>query len=510
MTTNGRRERDRIPPHDLDAEASLLGALLIAPSGWATINGLAPGDFHKVAHQDVYTAMLAMRARGEVPDIVTVAAELRSKGAFDGAVETMLMELQAAPPATVNVARYADMVRETARRRQAVILSAGLADLAFDSSQNLETGLARCVDEIDQLRRAATTTGARFRRWSVGELLGADLTFRWDATGLLVRPTYGVDSGELKTLKTHFAVARIVGLAAGVPILGRWTVPQRLRVLAYVAEGGRIPFTRLLSRMCDAHGVDIHDLDGWLETVYDAGPIDQREFRDSLIGHLDDFKPAFTHLDPLYPFQPTSVSSNQLSQVGAMLNKVQAICAQRESTLWVTAHMNQTGTGHDLKRITGAGVGEWGDSWVLLRHRATPDVAAGRFRLAVDIGSRQWGGAAFEVDFDLGRFDSELERYDEPIRFHVSAAHSGELIDQDAAKRVKARKAVMETMRRAQRPLTRTEIEERTIGTAKTVIRAEVAVMIDQGELVEHGVRKPEKGGRATPLYVLAETWSDA
>ena len=123
---------------------------------------------------------------------------------------------------------------------------------------------------IRDVERSEAIGPERFKRWSITDLMKADLTYRWLAEGFMVDPTYGIDSGELKTLKSYFGLARAVGLAAGVPILGRWYVPDRRRVLIYVAEGGRIPFTRRLIRVCEAHGVDVHDLDGWLEPVFDA------------------------------------------------------------------------------------------------------------------------------------------------------------------------------------------------------------------------------------------------
>ena len=61
------------------------------------------------------------------------------------------------------------------------------------------------------LRFAAEAT-TRFRRWPISELLAADLTFQWDAVGLLVRPTYGVDTGELKTLKSYVGTSRAIGI----------------------------------------------------------------------------------------------------------------------------------------------------------------------------------------------------------------------------------------------------------------------------------------------------------
>ncbi len=348
----------------------------------------------------------------------------------------------------------------------------------------------------------------RFRRWSITELLAADLTYQWDATGMLVRPTYGVDTGELKTLKSYFGTSRAIGLAAGVPILGKWTVPERRRVLFYVAEGGRIPFTRRLIRLAEAHQVDLADLDGWLEPIFDAGPLDSASFRDNLRGHLDDYGPAFVHLDPLYPFQPMTVDSNRIAQVGLMLNEVQTICAEHDATFWITAHMNQSGTGFDLKRITGAGIGEWGDSWVLLKHRETADVTAGQFKLTAEIGSRQWGGGSFDIDFSVGKFDADTGTHDGAITFDVRpSGGGGETRDRDAEKRHAARRAVFNTLRKSRRPLTKTEIIDRSTGASNAHIRAEIETLIDENGLAWNGTRKPETGGREAPTYQLADGW---
>ncbi len=370
------------------------------------------------------------------------------------------------------------------------------------------------VDELDRelLRiRDVSHEPQRFRRWPVRELLAADLSFQWDAVGMLVRPTYGVDTGELKTLKSYIGTSRAIGLAAGVPILGHWQVPERRRVLFYVAEGGRVPFTRRLVRLAEAHGIDPLELDGWLEPVFDAGPLDSVAFRDSLRGHLDDFAPALVHLDPLYPFQPMTVDSYRVNQVGLMLQEVQAICAERDATFWITAHMNQSGNGFDLKRISGAGIGEWGDSWLLLKHRSDPDVNAGRFQLTAEVGSRQWGGATYDIDLSIGRFDGLTGSHDGSITFRVWPGGSADedRSDAEATKRLNARRAVFTTMRKARKPLTRTEIEERSTGASKAHIRAETAVLIDEGGLVEHGIRKPTQGGKEAPLYVLAQGWGD-
>ena len=305
----------------------------------------------------------------------------------------------------------------------------------------------------EQAQADPGTDEVRFRRYSVSELLAEDRTFEWEIVGMLSKTTYGLDGGELKTLKSYFGLARDIGLAAGVSVLGHWRVPERKRVLVFVAEGGRKPYTNRLERMAAAHGVLPGSLDGWLEVIDDVAPLDSGVFYDGVESNLRDFGPAFVHLDPLYPFQPERVSSSQITEVGRMLTGAHRLCAEHGASFWVTAHMNQTGRGFDLKRISGAGPGEWADSWALLKHRSQPDVDAGRFRLQLNLGGRQWGGSSWDLDLNIGRFVPDLGLHDGPITYNVKPASSGQAPVSDPLGDVKLE--VLRVGRKARRPLTR-------------------------------------------------------
>ena len=111
----------------------------------------------------------------------------------------------------------------------------------------------------------------------------------------------------------------------------------------------------------EAHGLEAADVEDYLIPIFDRTPLDSVLSLDCLGSGLMSIKPGFVHLDPLYPFEPMTVSSSQLNQVGAMLTEVQRIIAEREAIMWITAHMNQTGAG--------AVAVEWGNSWCLHIHR---------------------------------------------------------------------------------------------------------------------------------------------
>lgn len=256
-----------------------------------------------------------------------------------------------------------------------------------------------------------------FRRYSAAELMGLDRTFRWLARGMLVEPTYGQIAGELKSLKTYVSLFTMCGLADGHAVLGRFAVEQARTVLAYVGEGGRVPYTRRLERVAAAVGVAVADLP--LHLSFDVAPIASDRFQESLRRDLEETKAAVVFLDPYYAYHGTTTKSADLHQEGALLTSFSALCGEYGASLMVVNHFNQTGSGTGLKRITMAGSGEWADSWTMLSHRETPDVENGRFKLLMEVGSRQWGGTAWDLNIDLGRFDDETGEYDGAISFDL-------------------------------------------------------------------------------------------
>jgi hypothetical protein len=212
----------------------------------------------------------------------------------------------------------------------------------------------------------------------------------------------------------------MVALATGRPMFDQF-VPERPEpVLHYVGEGGRGLWARRMARICAAMGVSVSDVD--VHPVFDVRPIASAAFQATLARDLREVKPGLVEMDPLYAYHGTQTSAMNLHEEGALLNMVSAPCIDAGSGLLVVNHMNQTGSGMSLKRITGAGAGEWADSWVLLEHREPPDVAAGEFMLTMDIGSRQWGGTTWNLDLSLGRFDEDTGQHEGDIAWDLKRA----------------------------------------------------------------------------------------
>src|SRR6476661_4260272 len=102
----------RVPPHNLDAEESLLGAMMLSREAiTAAVEArLDAADFYKPAHGIVFEAALALHARGEPVDPVSMAEELRRSGQLEGLGGShALLRIQSATPASANSAHYAQI-----------------------------------------------------------------------------------------------------------------------------------------------------------------------------------------------------------------------------------------------------------------------------------------------------------------------------------------------------------------------------------------------------------------
>ena len=123
----------RVPPHNLDAEESLLGAMLLSRAAIdAASEVLSPDDFYKPAHGHIYDAITSLSGQGEPVDPVTVAEELRRHDLIDaiGGPATLL-SLQAATPATSNAGRYAKIVEELSLLRALIGVAGEIAEIGY-------------------------------------------------------------------------------------------------------------------------------------------------------------------------------------------------------------------------------------------------------------------------------------------------------------------------------------------------------------------------------------------
>ncbi|HEU4481260.1 MAG TPA: replicative DNA helicase [Actinomycetota bacterium] len=140
---------NRIPPHNLDAEQSVLGAMLESKEAIANVlEILQPEDFYKPVHIEIYEAILALFGRGEVPDAITVADELTRRDTleFIGGKPYIHGLLEAYPTAS-SASRYARIVEEHARLRRLVDAGNRVQEIGFAIPEDVDGA----IDEAEEI-----------------------------------------------------------------------------------------------------------------------------------------------------------------------------------------------------------------------------------------------------------------------------------------------------------------------------------------------------------------------
>ena len=144
------RADGRVPPYNLEAEESLLGAMLLSRDaiGAASEVGVSADDFYKSAHAHVYDAITSLYSAGEPADPVTVGEELRRAGLLaDVGGPGLLVSLQVRTPATSSAARYARIVSEHALLRRLISVAGEIAEMGY----RVPDDVAEAVDRAEAL-----------------------------------------------------------------------------------------------------------------------------------------------------------------------------------------------------------------------------------------------------------------------------------------------------------------------------------------------------------------------
>jgi replicative DNA helicase len=137
-----------LPPQDLEAEKAIIGAILLDQDSLTSIVQVLKAEhFYKQAHADIYAAIFDLYEKREPIDIVTLTAQLKSKGLFDkvgGAA--YLAGLASGVPTSSNIGQYARIVRDHFVKRQLISTAAKVSQAAFEDTGDIR----KILDETEQ------------------------------------------------------------------------------------------------------------------------------------------------------------------------------------------------------------------------------------------------------------------------------------------------------------------------------------------------------------------------
>ncbi len=138
-----------VPPQNLEAEESVLGAMMISPGAIGAVSEIVDaGDFYRESHAKIYRSALALYAKGEPVDAITLTDQLEERGELeDVGGRVRLHELAALVPASANASHYARIVHETATLRGLIRVGGEIARLGWERPG--ETG--DLVDQAEQI-----------------------------------------------------------------------------------------------------------------------------------------------------------------------------------------------------------------------------------------------------------------------------------------------------------------------------------------------------------------------
>ena len=279
----------RVPPHNLDAERSLLGGILLDSQAFNDIVEIVHADeFYRDAHRKVFEAMSSLQTRSQPIDRITVKDELTAQGAFESVGGDEFIDLlDKIVPTAANLAYYAKIVHDKALSRRLIEAATAISQLGYE--QHGDVG--EFADEAERRIFAVTEQRNSVSFEAVKPVIGrvfknieALYERQEEITGIptgfadLDRLTSGFQPGDLVILAARPSMGKAQPLDApvltptgfvpmgslrpGALVVGRDGRPQR--VLAVFPQGRKEVFK---VRLTDGATVECCDEHLWLTST---------------------------------------------------------------------------------------------------------------------------------------------------------------------------------------------------------------------------------------------------
>ncbi|HSJ95012.1 MAG TPA: replicative DNA helicase [Gaiellaceae bacterium] len=257
-----------VPPQNLDAEESVLGAMMLSPGAIGAVSEVLDGDgrdFYRESHAKIYKAALALYGKGEPVDAITLVDELDERGDLEAVGgSARVHELATLVPASANARHYAQIVHETAILRGLIQAGGEIARLGWERPGDA----AALVDQAEQIvfelgqERASSEFSAiedllkeSFERITHLYELGADVTGVPSGFRDLDRITSGFQEGNLVIVAARPGMGKS---ALGLGFAANVAVRTQQPVALFTLEMSKAEVTQRL--MCAEAKVELHRL----------------------------------------------------------------------------------------------------------------------------------------------------------------------------------------------------------------------------------------------------------
>lgn len=140
----------KVPPQNIDAEVSLLGAILISEDTLTAVSDIVEADdFYDKRHRIIYAAMMRLYEKHRPIDLLTLSEAIQAKGELEAVGgSSYLTELTNAVPSAAHAAQYAEIIHQKATRRRLIKAAEGIAQLGFEEDQDTQELLEKAETEL--------------------------------------------------------------------------------------------------------------------------------------------------------------------------------------------------------------------------------------------------------------------------------------------------------------------------------------------------------------------------
>ncbi|HEY4687582.1 MAG TPA: replicative DNA helicase [Candidatus Subteraquimicrobiales bacterium] len=140
----------KVPPHNLEAEQSLLGSMLISTEVIPEVMEVIKAeDYYREAHRQIFEAIMSLYAAGEPADPITVAEQLKAMGALEEVGgKPYLHTLINVVPTAANAKYYAEIVERNAILRALIRAATEVAALGYEAPENVESAIDKAESLI--------------------------------------------------------------------------------------------------------------------------------------------------------------------------------------------------------------------------------------------------------------------------------------------------------------------------------------------------------------------------
>lgn len=227
----------RVPPHNDDAERSLLGALFLDNRALDEVSAVVqPDDLYRENHRHIYRAMLTLHYRGDAIDVITLADQLHAEGVLDASGgPNFLARLSNEVPSAANVSYYANIVSRKSALRNFIGTAHGLIDQCYDDVEDFEAFMDTAESELFAITQAGVKKGYVTMREVVKEAFAQIESLYQKAEQVT-----GVSSGfaDLDAITAGWQPSDLIILAAR-PAMGKTALT--LNMAAHAAIERKVP-----------------------------------------------------------------------------------------------------------------------------------------------------------------------------------------------------------------------------------------------------------------------------